>query len=372
MPEKVLLQKVAEPNHQRKLSRVWHARPLANAKQEDDILQDVVRDHALDYFLGHGGKIEDWNEDEDRRIREIMLKRWQDSDWGQARKTVQWDTGVAKKWIGTSFDVGVFLGVNLLDETASRSFRNPGAGSAASSRIRPAKTPAATASETFVTARSEFTNASGQAEQGIPPPSSKMGQGTSDTTYTRQTEETANRDDHSADSTTALLKSQIPSVANGTAIPPLSETRPTSSILRTPAPAQADSVSKTLKPKGKAVRVHYADVPVDETPAPPREVLARTGSEYPNTSAAAAQRATVENQTPWGDVIMRGTRFELLFCSLRRRAPEVDVQIACWSGSRIPSWRVCLSILTRNEIGRPAIYRTSAGLNISSHGGKAS
>lgn len=312
VPEKVLLQKVAEPTHQRRRSWFsgWQSRTFANGKQEDDILQDVVREHALDYFLGHGGKIQDWNEEEDRRVREIMLKRWKESEWGQARKTVQWDTTTAKKWIGSSFDVGVFLGVNLLDETASRSLHNSGMdASTSTSRIRSDR--ATTPGTSFVTARSEFTDSSTQNGDGIPPTFQQLGTN-SNGPSSLQPELLPKQNDHSsssagsADSTTALIVPR-PLAANEVVSPSQRDTNPTATILKMPSQAQNSSSLKTSKQKAKAVRVHYADMAGDETPAPPREVLARRGSELPNTSAAAARQATVENQTPWGEVIMRGT-----------------------------------------------------------------
>ena len=55
--------------------------------------------------------------------------------------------------------------------------------------------------------------------------------------------------------------------------------------------------------------VHYSDVPTPyEEPAPPGEVLARTGSDMEDTSAGAAQHATqvLAAEPESGDVIMRG------------------------------------------------------------------
>ena len=73
------------------------------------------------------------------------------------------------------------------------------------------------------------------------------------------------------------------------------------------AAASLNSAKPTPHPppkgKGKGKKVHYADEP----PAPPGEVLDRSGTEVNETSAGAAVQATAENQVAWGDVIMRGT-----------------------------------------------------------------
>lgn len=331
MPEKALLQQVAETN-QRKRSRLRLSRTRANTKQDEEIVQEVVREHALDYFLGHGGNIEDWNEEEDERVRDLMLKRWKDSEWGRARKAVQWDTAVAKKWIGASFDVGVFLGVNLLDETASRSFRASAANTiTSSSRIR--DKGRSDASDTFVTARSALSDSSNQDGNSVPPVSGRLGEPSGSSAAQSLLPEPApspNRYSYSAgsaDSTTALLDPKVSHPSYGAGTTSQSNVLPKSTILRTPSRARdSNALGDAPKPKGKAPRVHYADmqVPGDESPAPPIEVLARRGSDMPNTSAEAARHATAENEAPWGEAIMRGTHRALSSSTSRPSAERAD------------------------------------------------
>lgn len=306
MPEKVLFQQTAEMKNPKKRSRIWSAR-THELDDEDEVLQDVIREHAYNYFMGHGGKLEDWNEQEDRRVQDEMLKRWKDGEWSKRRKSVTWDSTAAKKWIGSSFNVGVFLGVNLLDETASRSFHN----SAAASTSRLQRNTGSAASETFVTAPSHVGdspehsgNGSRSISQHLDPNDVRNISGTSLTPDHSPPQDHYSPSATSADSTTALLGPQVSQRSNVVRQPPTTEIQepPLANIYIRDGMGE----SEIRKMKAKPFRVHYEETARPEAPVRPSEVLARTGSIVPNTSAAAAQRATAENQTPWGEVIMRG------------------------------------------------------------------
>ena len=78
-------------------------------------------------------------------------------------------------------------------------------------------------------------------------------------------------------------------------------TIPSNRVIRSGIAVQS-TLSNGSGVRGKGKTVHYAD----EQPAPPIEVLTRTGDQVEDTSAGAALQATVENQIEWGDVIMRG------------------------------------------------------------------
>jgi hypothetical protein len=63
------------------------------------------------------------------------------------------------------------------------------------------------------------------------------------------------------------------------------------------------SARPALEPR-KSKSVHYMDSRVH--PAPPTEVLARTGSAVQESSAGAAEATTTQDEIAWGDVVMRG------------------------------------------------------------------
>ncbi|KAI0070145.1 hypothetical protein K474DRAFT_1687553 [Panus rudis PR-1116 ss-1] len=220
---------------------------------------------------------------------------WQQSEWGKARAARK-DAKTAKRWVGTSFDVGVFLGIDLLQVDSP--IERMGDGSAATSTIHARHPPPpSTAKETFVTAPSELTPGE--------PSSSQQPQSGSSLRPNRDEHDDDARPVSAADSTTPLLLS-TKSTENGSAEAGLS-------VTPLPPRSNMSKLDSQTSPKGKGkektVHVHYAEhVPEgdeDESPAPPQEVLARTGNDVQRTSAGAAQQASRENQVKWGDVVMR-------------------------------------------------------------------
>jgi hypothetical protein len=115
------------------------------------------------------------------------------------------------------------------------------------------------------------------------------------------------------DSSTGLLRPnlELPSKAR-------TETVIRKPIIKLPSTFGAKSDTRLNAPaavKGKAKTVHYPDSPelsfdtpsMPSTPAPPNEVLRRTGSQVEGTSAGAVARAIAhEENDVEGDVIMRG------------------------------------------------------------------
>ena len=309
MPTAVL--QSAEPKRPRKqkpsnrlLGRQDTETSSSSDSDDSSSLSDVIHRHALDFFLKHGGKRENWGESQQKSVRAEMRRRWRESEWGRARKR-QRQTNNTPKWVGNSFDVGVFLGVDILDDNLPLvpEESQVGAGpSITAQTVRPTIGVSAVsdAADTFVTAPSHLNSL---PEHNGPPtlsPDVSRDIGTVP----------------SASSSTALLTPIIqsddgdvhpPNPGPSTRpIPPSSHAAP----LPTPSPVRG---------KGKATHVHYED-----TPAPPAEVLARTGSEVKVTSAGAVEQTTSEARVKWGDVIMRGKRLvvEVVCMQLKPRRPH--------------------------------------------------
>ncbi|KAL4250079.1 hypothetical protein ABKN59_004898 [Abortiporus biennis] len=348
-------------------------------------LKSAIQQHALQFFLGHGGKKEDWGEEMERKVREEMLEKWKESEWGRLslkrlrnrRKDKSSSSSssafasINKKWIGDSYDVGVFLGIDVLrspsldDRNRSKDFLGPvglglGLGPALStasnsklaSTSGPSFVTSPLAPETFITAPSHLSTtplhfpsststiqpdrfpfqdlnnqtsrepgSSGPDGQVPPGPSSSRGVESGDTNRDSRGDTTDEESPPpgSADSSTALLpnSNQIfkPTTKLVTGIGEEAASRESTqplSIPRIEVTAFGDTnVSGRMssnvdlkagvedKVKGKRKAVHYAEEDA------PSKVLARTGSQVQDTSAGAAQQATVENQIHWGDVIMR-------------------------------------------------------------------
>lgn len=267
-------------------------------------IRDAIREHAREFFLGHGGRTEDWHEDTERHVREEMWRLWRESQWGKlrAQRKEAAKSASMKRWVGSSFDIGVFLGVDLLGGASSIS----AAPSTVQAQVQPV-TPSTAAGESFFTARSEVeahATPSGH-DQTAPPHPTHIGFSI------------ASRHDDPDSSVSSPVLEHAPTPAQSdtalVSIPP--------PMQNVPSVAQSNGAALT-KPhdKGKRKTVHY-DIPEDDDsgelpPASPGEVLRRTGDEVQGTSAGAAQQATRENQVKWGDVIMRGMSLVLNFSIL--------------------------------------------------------
>ena len=294
------LQSSGRPRKQKKRRRFFRSREdhESSSSSSDDSdsssLSDVIHRHSLEFFLKHGGQREDWGESAQKSVRTEMRKRWRESDWGRIHK--QQRQGVAgPKWVGSSFDVGVFLGVDVLDEAVPGLPSSEPSDTGFSTPLHLPATLTATPSqeaETFVTARTHPATAE---PPFLSADASREG-------------EAVNA--YSASSSTALLvnsqsQTSLPAgLSNGGAGPstelPVSSPEPQANETAPTADIRPDVPGKGGKNKKPGARVHY------ETPVPPREVLARTGSAVKTTSAGAAEQASSENTAKWGDTIMRG------------------------------------------------------------------
>lgn len=309
LPESVFLSSGDKlRDRRRRFTKFW-SKADSSQEEEDASLRSAIQQHALQFFLGHGGRREDWGETTEHHVREEMLRKWAESEWGRLRRERK-EAKVAKRWVGNSFDVGIFLGVDILHQKLSQI-------STESNKVEesPTEQPEAPPllsipSDTFVTARSQFSR-SGSGLPGTAPLLTEEANGPSSSS----SKGPHLRRPRSVDSTTALLNA---TESDGSEHAHTDVGHNTSDLLQEPPRLTTKSdtslVVGATSRKGKGKMVHYAEdvlpgagTSIEEPPAPPEEVLARSGSEVEDTSAGAAQQATMENQIPWGDVIMRGT-----------------------------------------------------------------
>lgn len=270
--------------------------------EDSDGLRDAIRTLALDFFLRHGGVPEQWGEERAQSVRDEMYRRWHQSEWGRSLRQRK-DARADRNWVGTSFDVGVFLGVDTLDKAShigasSSTFAAPGTS------LR--HVAASTGAETFVTAPSRFSAAHDPQNR-----TSTIALTTSESNRHGSTSmrPTFSNEDYAeasaADSSTAL----IPSATAGPSRP--TDARPVVSPSVQDIPLgntylqDGAVVNGAMHPGKDKLRVHYAEA----EPAPPSEVLTRTGEAVENTSAGAAQQADPAAQVAWRSVIMRGMAF---------------------------------------------------------------
>jgi len=295
MPESVLTSEAA-PNRQNQKRRwfVSGSRVSVASQGDEDhcVVRDFIKTHAYEFFKGHGGKDEDWGEEEEKSVREEMLQRWKQSEWGKSRNAKE--SGTKNRWVGTSFDIGTFLGVYILDKgpLTTSPISSPPASptkSAPTTSIQTGKRSSAV--ETFVTAPSQLlprspTRRNGLVSGTLPelqnPPSRLAPADPPD-------EQPATGAVHSLQSSSRIMdRLQAPDLvsiaqSNGTADRP-------------PTPSQ---------PNGKK-KVHYDDNVVEDEPTSPASVLARSGQEVAGTSAGAVEVACADVNPEEGGVIMRG------------------------------------------------------------------
>ncbi|KAG6877753.1 hypothetical protein C0993_004256 [Termitomyces sp. T159_Od127] len=289
MPEKVIKQ--AEQGVSRSNSR---------GDEHQDEISEVIKRNAFSFFIRQGGRPEDWGEDEERNVVEEMFRRWRDSEWAHIWRRRR-DKVVAQtsRWVGNSFEVGQFLGVNILKETEATRERI----SMASSSVRKAPLhhtrtsrdlPRASSSighATYVTARTSlyFDATSDEHEHGdfFDGGHSLYGDASSSTSLLRPSQD-----------------SFWGSKARTAQMPRLGRVDTRSARFQSD-----DSVPAGRNLKGKGKLVHYVEPVLEEEPALPQEVLGRTDPEsLIGTSAETALDASGSPSSAslnWGDTIMR-------------------------------------------------------------------
>lgn len=333
MPEKVLSQTEAQVRKKKK--RVWFHRSHAppNGDEADHgSLSSIIQEHAFQFFISQGGNEEDWGDHEAESIREEMLRRWGDSEWGNIwkRRMQKTHEPTSSRWVGGSFEIGNFLGVNILDEPHAGGSRHSTSSKQPSSFIRPGSSTRASSSAThnFSTTGTQPADLTFSATENnattvpelLPHKSShatpllSTNNAPGPSTLSPPPENAHDVDPASDTSTTSLLipdTDQAPPSKAHSDVP----RKPFKSSMTIPSRHDTDinlGISKSasrrpaLEPQ-KRKSVHYTDSRAQAlSPIPPTEVLARTGSAVQESSAGATEAAATRDEIEWGDIVMRG------------------------------------------------------------------
>ena len=296
MPETVFASEVPA-NRQTRKKRGWFSsssRASATSQEdEDQCLRDVIKVHAYEFFKGHGGKDEDWGEQEEKSVREEMLRRWRQSEWGKLRRAKE--GGTKNRWVGTSFDIGTFLGVNVLDKdtlTTSPTSSPPRSPAKSTHPISIDTGTESVAGETFVTAPDQLSPR---------PPARKNGVASGTLTDLQNPSSYFPLPTPSEEQTPGDFLQGSSGVMDRLHAPDVSSLAHSN--------ATADHVITPSQTKGKGKQVHYEDEVRDDGPTSPSEVLARSGPEVAETSAGAVEAARVDSMPEEDGVIMRGQLF---------------------------------------------------------------
>lgn len=293
MPEKVISDTAEVQLGKKKKGRWFHSN---TEEEEEEVVSRTIKNHAFTFFLSEGGNIEDWGEEQERGITARLMQEWEGSDWGKIlrRHKEAPPRRNSNRWVGSSFEVGSLLGVNLINQSHrdSESIRD-----AASSY----KSTSPNSSPTRTRTRAQPTSPNNENDIAIllfPPP----GDNGADTGGIRLGEAP------SPTSSTVLLRPGTSKVRSEVNIRP---------ALRKPSAPRSDTllddptfdIANGGKQKGKTV--HYSDEPSarmePDPPAPPSEVLNRTGDAVHDTSAGASLPPT-RDESQWGEVVLRGLR----------------------------------------------------------------
>ena len=275
---------------------------------EDPDLSRLVIPHAFNFFLHGGGSAQHWGEAEERNTVDAMIKRFQESEWGNVVFGEKQDIRL-HSWVGGSFEVGSLLGMNIIhnealeirDGVSDRSGR---------------KSKSSTEPNEVLSSSSAALDSSAAA----PSPPLEIREADSGAPLAPENDDIESQGLVSATSSTALLKLPSRHVTSTTALKPIlrSQSSP-AAPLHGPLEEEEDDVPQSPpKLKSAPKLVHYAEVPNGEVidpipgPAPPDVVLERTGSAVADTSAGASVPHPSED-LQWGDVVMRGRVCTLFF-----------------------------------------------------------
>lgn len=305
----------------------------------DEPVEELINHYAYAFHLKLGGSEGDWDEERENNIKGEMFRRWRESPWGRLwRGRKDSPSASHARWVlpndAGSFQVGDFLGLDTHANPAPRSPRlstSPTNDSHAEEGPSTSYRPSTRTGDTFVTAHSHI---SPEPETVLPVPQSLS-----------LIEDSSGDIDVSAAASSASLIRVVPA-ADRPLIRDHLRTEPNDEVpklkpalkARGLAPVKSDSAingstdTPRGKGKGKAKKV-VVRVPHDSSPpAPPGEVLQRTGDEMQETSAAAAeelQAATTSSSMPldvpdeYDDAKMRGENIIFL------QSSQADVSTLC-------------------------------------------
>ncbi|KAF9077592.1 Pleckstrin homology domain-containing protein [Rhodocollybia butyracea] len=288
-------QKVLPPSEKRNKRR--HILTRMSSTESDAELMQIIKTHARSFFIGEGGREEDWSEAEEQSTREEMYQRWKDSEWGKAIHHLRGKSSaslhknvLANNWIGGTFEIGTIAGVNIM--SLSRASTQASASVVPlNSFSEPLSFPEEQSNEQQTqTVAPPLELAEEHAAQPLSPTGISVPEGEASRVLTPS-------------SSTGLLH---PSISrqhdSGPSQPQPEPTR--HSIIKLPSFTRSNGSHS----KGKKV-VRYDLSPVGSSssipPASPTEVLERTGTDVSGTSAGAMSLATSDDPVPRGDVVMR-------------------------------------------------------------------
>lgn len=319
-------------------------------------VRDVLDRNARAFFLRQGGKAQDWDDGARDNARDELMKRWQECPWTRALRHKTHRGVGSTHWVGTTFEVGSILGVNVLDRHAP----TPAAPEVPQQHQDSRAPYASTTALSSIGPRSYWT-----AQSHLSPPSLPSPQGSSSTASLPE-QQGAELSTFSS-GTPLLATASAPSFPTDH-VPQQGSSAPRS-ILKLP------TGTSTSKPRTKHRVVSLLDrdakrkvqlrpkesrsfrdgpdaggPPLEGEqagPISPTAVLARTGNEVVECSAGAIADETPLQGAP-DDIFLRGLWTPFRICV----TPLIVSKIECWLGCVIPGPNPLQAISTRFKTAR--------------------
>jgi hypothetical protein len=319
----------------------WLSGTGKQAKSDDESVSQIITDNAFRFFIRSGGQEEDWGENAEMGVKEEMMRIWSDTEWGRIWRTKlegkEKENKENRRWIGASFEVGQFLGVNILDEERTISLKSKRSTQSIASDAGSSLAPLAIHSTFPDTIHSNNSDTFNKEPNSIrnfhvpqPPTSADdpFSAGPSDLVPLQTfVLPKITSSENLKNAATPLAPEPTPPPIHNDAVssttgllgPPLTPKKVSTEvslkpIYRSPSSPgmMSDDDTPASKNKGKAKLVYFA-APSTPGPAPASEVLERTGSEVDVTSAGAAVDSSPQSEEiQWGEVVMRGLLLESL------------------------------------------------------------
>ena len=304
MPERVISQTEKQNNQvKHKASRLFGLYDrIVSDEDEDNVVTSVLQDYAFQFFLEQGGRESDWGEQQERQTRSEMLRLWTDSEWGRMWKRRKKDANISRRrWVGGSFEVGDFIGINILSGGLPKSARSTSDFAASTSQVHLDVPMSTFTADSFATARSHLSPSSEAPEMFTGTPS---------------IHEHSSAEDHWPPEDESVHVPLAASLIRPSSL--VTQTKPPSKAQTDilPRPILKDSLIGQIRSdgnmadvhvssfrnavgtsEGKKKAVHYPDA-LEQPSASPQEVLAREGTDLPESSVAAAQEQALEPPRP--------------------------------------------------------------------------
>lgn len=342
MPERVISHGESQTNQKKKLTlgSVFSLtqEPASGSDKTEEVAR-LVKAHALRFFLHEGGDKADWDSLQEESTVEELMKRWKDSEWGRlwsgrherrrGRREGSLNMG-APQWVGTSFEIGNFLGVNVLQDQGHIHARGahsapPKTHSYNGVARPPISAMSSMAHRSFVSHTEAGSSKASHYESALDSPLYSEGF----------------RGEYSADEPTpassitgllATASSHQDQKSKSKSQPNLQLPRPPADVPRTQSDMPVEGNSK-----GKGKMVHYEIAPLGENdpssspsagrPVLPERVLQRRNSTLANNTSSAAAAAATEPSTGQSpslpedmivnDIVLRGD-FSFLDMDIQR------------------------------------------------------